>query len=116
MSLAANIMGAFLALVCVATALGDLRRDPRIVESMNRLGVPVEKMSVLGALKLLAALGIVVGFFIDRVHVLVGVCLVLYFAIAVTAHVRVRDGVKHTAPAFVILVVAVAFALAAIGS
>jgi len=116
MTLAANIMGTCLALVCVASSLGDFRRDPRIVASMNRLGVPVEKMPVLGVIKVLAALGIVVGFFLDRVHVLVGLCLALYFAIAVTAHVRVRDGVKHSAPAFVILVVAVAFALAAIGS
>lgn len=116
MSLATNGLAAFLALVCAVTALADLRRAPQVVESMTRLGVPLDKMPVLAAVKLLAVAGLVVGFFVDRVHVLVGVCLVLYFAIAVTSHVRVRDGIKHTAPAFVVLVVAVAFALAAIGS
>ena len=109
-------MGAFLALVCAATAVADFRRAPQALETVARLGIPAEKVPILGAIKSLATAGIAVGFFVDRVHVLVGVCLVLYFAIAVTVHVRVRDGVKNTAPAWVMLAVAVAFALGAIGS
>ena len=116
MSLAANLLAGFLILVCAVTALADLRRAPQVVESMTRLGVPLDKMPTLAAVKLLAVTGLGVGFFVDRVHVLVGVCLVLYFAVAVTAHVRVRDGIRHTAPAFVVLTVSVAFALSAIGS
>lgn len=116
MTLAVNILGAFLALVCAATAVADFRRLPQVVETVSRLGVPSDKLATLGAVKMLAALGITVGFFVDRVHVLVGVSLVLYFAIAVTVHVRVRDGVKNTVPAFVMLAVSVAFALGATGS
>lgn len=116
MTIVVNVLGAVLALVCAATALADFRRAPMAVETVTRLGIPVEKLALLGGIKALAAVGIVVGWALDRVHVLVGVCLVLYFAIAVTTHVRVRDGVRNGAPAFAMLVVAVAFTLGAIGS
>lgn len=116
MTLAVTISGVFLALVCAATAVADFRRAPTAVDTVTRLGIPAGKLALLGAIKALAAAGIVVGFAVDRVHVVVGVCLVVYFAIAVTTHVRVRDGARNTAPAFVMLVVAVAFTLAAVGS
>lgn len=116
MSLAVTIVGVAIALVCGATALADFRRAPMAVETVTRLRIPAEKLALLGAIKALAAVGILVGFVVDRVHVVVGVCLVLYFAIAVTTHVRVRDGVRNAAPAFVMLVLSTAFALVAIGS
>lgn len=116
MSLAVTVVGVLIALVCGATAVADFRRAPKAVETVTRLRIPAEKLALLGAIKSLAVVGIAVGFAVDRVHVIVGVCLVAYFAIAVTAHVRVRDGVSNAVPAFVMLALSTAFALAAIGS
>jgi len=116
MSLAVTVLGVLIALVCGATAVADFRRAPMAVETVTRLGIPAEKLRLLGTIKSLAVAGIIAGFAVDRVHVAVGVCLVVYFAIAVTTHVRVRDGLRNAAPAFVMLVLSTAFALAAIGS
>lgn len=89
---------------------------PQILETMSRLGVPADKVRVLGVIKLAAAAGLAAGFTVGGLHVVTGAALFLYFAIATTAHVRVRDGARHTAPAFVLCALAVAFTLAALAS
>ena len=87
----ASSLAVFTAVACLFTAVADLRRDPRALETTRRLGIPDDRLRVLAAVKILAAAGLAAGLVVDRVLVLVSACLVLYFAIAVTAHVRVRD-------------------------
>lgn len=116
MSRFASVLAGFLGIVCVASAIADFRRLPRILETMSRLGVPADKVRLLGLVKVAAAVGLAAGFAVRGLHVATGSALFLYFAIATTAHVRVRDGLRNTAPAFVLCAVAVAFVLAALAA
>lgn len=116
MNVVAAVLAVLLAVACVVTAIADFRGVPQILETMSRLGVPADKVRVLGVIKLAAAAGLAAGFAVRGLHVVTGAALFLYFAIATTAHVRVRDGARHAAPAFVLCALAVTFTLAALTS
>ena len=115
MSNVANVLAVILILVCTATAIMDFRKSEQVVESMRKLKVPVERLSVLGGIKLLAVAGLIVGFQNIRLAEITGLCLCLYFALAVTTHTRVKDSLKETFPAFALLVVSVLFVLTTVG-
>lgn len=112
MVVTSSVLAVVLACICVVSAVADFRRHPQVLASLERLKVPVERMPLLGLIKLAAAAGLVVGFTVRHLQLFTGAALVMYFAIAVTAHVRVRDGVRHTAPAFVLCALSVMFTLA----
>jgi hypothetical protein len=116
MSVAVAVLGVLLAVVCVASALADFRGVPQVLETLARLGVPSDKARTLGAIKLLAAVGLAAGFAVRGLHVATGFALFLYFAIATVAHVRVRDGARNSAPAFVLCALSVTFTLAALAA
>jgi hypothetical protein len=114
MQLVVNILAGFLLVVCVVSALGDFAKVPSLVETMNRLGVSVQMLPVLGALKICAAIGLVIGFSVDGVAIAVGIALSLYFSGAVIAHTRVKDSFSDSAAAFVLLVASFAYMLTAL--
>ena len=116
MNIFAAVLAGVLGVVCLASAVADFRRVPQILETMSRLGVPVEKVRLLGAIKLVAVGALVLGFAVRGLHVATGAALFLYFAIATTAHVRVKDGVRNALPAFVLCSLSVAFTLAALAA
>ena len=89
----------------------DFRKQEKIVASMKKLKVPVERLPLLGAIKILGAIGVAIGFQKVRLGELAGVGLCLYFAIATVTHTRVKDSVKDTAPAFILFVVSVLYVL-----
>jgi hypothetical protein len=109
----ANVLSILIALVLIGSAVGDFKMAPAIVESMKRLKVPVERMNLLGAIKIAATLGLIAGFKSHGLTALTAVCLCMYFAIAVATHVRVKDAFKEIVPAFVLTVLSVVLALAA---
>jgi hypothetical protein len=82
---------------------------------MRKLKVPVERLPVLGGIKLLAVAGLIVGFQNNRLAGITGLCLCLYFALAVTTHTRVKDSLKETFPAFVMLSLSALFVLTTVG-
>ena len=112
MNLVSSILAVLLAVVCVGSAVADFRRHPEVMATLDRLKIPAQRASWLGAIKVIAAVGLLVGFAVRYLQLITGAALVLYFAIAVTAHVRVRDGVRHAAPAFVLCALSVLFTLA----
>ena len=116
MNTVASVLAGVLGVVCIASAIADFRRGPQILETMSRLGVPAEKVRLLGFVKLAAAVGLAAGFVVRGLHVATGAALFLYFAIATTAHVRVRDGARDALPAFVLCALSVAFTLAALAA
>jgi NaMN:DMB phosphoribosyltransferase len=93
----------------------DFRKSEQVVESMRKLRVPVERLPILGGIKLLAVAGLLVGFQNNRLAGITGLCLCLYFALAVTTHTRVKDSLKETFPAFALLVVSALFVLTTVG-
>lgn len=110
----ADVLTLLLLVVLVPTAVLDILRHPRALAETSRLAIPEAKVPVIGGVKILAAIGLLVGTDYVRLAELTGACLVVYFAIAVLTHIRVRDGVRHTAPAFVMLVVAGLYLLATV--
>jgi hypothetical protein len=111
MSTISTVLAVILIIVCVASALMDFRKPEKLVEEMKKLKVPAERLSLLGAIKILGALGVAIGFQKIRLGELAGVGLCVYFAIATVTHTRVKDSVKDTAPAFALFVVSVLYVL-----
>lgn len=114
MQLVVNVLGGFLIVVCVVSALGDFARVPSLVETMNRLGISAKVLPVLGLIKMLGAVGVGVGFAQSSFAIAMGACLSAYFAGAVIAHTRVKDPFREGAAAYVILVVALTYFLTAL--
>ena len=92
----------------------DFRKPEKLVDEMKKLKVPAERLPLLGAIKILGAIGVAIGFQNVRLGELAGVGLCLYFAIATVTHTRVKDSVKDTAPAFVLFVISVLYVLTSV--
>lgn len=111
MSTTSTVLAIILIVVCIGSALMDFRKPEKLVEEMKKLKVPAERLPLLGAIKILGAVGIAIGFQRIRIGELAGVGLCLYFAIATVTHTRVKDSVKDTAPAFILFVLSVLYVL-----
>jgi uncharacterized membrane protein YphA (DoxX/SURF4 family) len=109
-----KVLAIILIFVCVASALMDLRKPEKLVEEMKKLKVPVERLPLLGVIKIIGAIGLAIGFQRVRLGELAGVGLCLYFAIATVTHTRVKDSVKDTAPAFILFVLSVLYVLTSV--
>lgn len=112
MNLVANVLAVVLILVCVLSAIMDFKKDPKIVETMRHLRVPDNAISALGAIKLVAAAGLLVGFQSTALAKATGIGLCVYFAVATATHTRVKDDIVKTLPAFVLTMFSVLFVLA----
>ena len=110
----ANVLAIVLLVVLGATAVFDLIRHPKALAATEHLQIPASAVPVLGAVKILLGVGVAVGFGNIRAAELTGLCLCVYFAVATLTHVRVKDTVKGTAPAFVLLVVSGLYLLATV--
>lgn len=111
MSIISKVLAIILIVVCIGSALMDFRKPEQLVASMKKLKVPVERLPILGGIKILGAIGIVIGFQKVRVGELAGVGLCLYFAVATVTHTRVKDSLKDTAPAFILFVMSMLYVL-----
>lgn len=103
-----TILSIILAALCAASAVGDFRAVPRVVESLEAVRCPPRLMPFLGAIKSAAAIGLIVGLAVDWLGTVTALCLSIYFLLAVLAHVRVKDRLAGTAPAAVMLGLSVA--------
>ncbi len=106
-----KVLAVILIVVCIGSALMDFRKPEKLVEEMKKLKVPAERLPLLGAIKILGALGVAIGFQKIRLGELAGVGLCVYFAIATVTHTRVKDSVKDTAPAFILFVMSMLYVL-----
>ena len=102
----ASVLAIVLALICVASAVMDFIKHPKVVQTMSELGIATNRLVVLGIIKAAGAGGLVVGLSTDWMAIVSGVCLVAYFLIATATHVRVKHGLANTAPALVLTAIA----------
>ncbi|MEY3806739.1 MAG: hypothetical protein RIR69_1551 [Actinomycetota bacterium] len=114
MQLVVNVAAGFLILVCVVSALGDVAKVPSLVDTMTRLGIPAQFLPVLGAIKVVLALAAAIGFAVNGVAIAAAGGLVVYFAGAVIAHTRVKDSLRDSGAAFVLLAVSGFYLLTAL--
>ncbi len=103
-----TVLSILLAFFCATSALADFRGVPQILQTMERLRMPVRLVPALGVAKLAASGGLLVGLGIERLGTFTALCLSIYFVLAVGAHLRVRDAVTETIPALVMLGLSVA--------
>jgi hypothetical protein len=94
------VLAVVIAAVCGLTAWGDATGQPAVVATMERLGVPMRLVPWLALAKSAAAAGLLVGIVSPPISVVAAAGAGVYFAGAVHAHVRVRDGLGAAAPAF----------------
>ena len=85
------VASALLALLLVYAAGRKLSHRPDVVASYARVGVPEHRLGVLAMLLLAGAIGIVAGIFVAAIGIAAALCLVVYFALAIVAHVRHED-------------------------
>jgi hypothetical protein len=111
MSTISTVLAVILIAVCIGSALMDFRKPQKLVEAMKKLKVPAERLPLLGAIKILGAIGVAIGFQKVRLGELAGVGLCMYFAVATVTHTRVKDSVKDTAPAFTLFMMSVLYVL-----
>ena len=90
------------------TAVLDFLRHPKAVGFVDRLRIPPRMLFVLGAVKALAAVGLVAARDNVRLGELTGASLVVYFAIAVVAHLRAKQGTVAALPAVLLMAVSAA--------
>ena len=94
------------AVMVTFSAVGKVRRDPKVVHAIEEVvGVPLKHFPLLAACEFAGALGLVVGIWLPWAGLAAGVGLVIYFVGAVAAHLRVGD-LKGIGPALFMLMVA----------
>jgi DoxX-like family len=101
------VLTGLMTLVCVGSSVADWKKDPRIVESMDRMKVPVGVQPLLPLFKMAGAAGIVLGLWVKPLGIAAGVGLVLYFIGALYFHLRAKDPMKDTGPAGLMLIICV---------
>jgi type IV secretory pathway TrbD component len=110
-----SVLTGFMALVCLGSSIADWKKDPRIVESMERMNVPAGVQPLLPVFKMAGAAGIVLGLWVNPLGIAAGIGLVLYFVGAVFFHTRAKDHVKDTGPAGLMLIICVLIAVLQLG-
>lgn len=80
-----------LALICVGDAIICLRPVAFIAACFERVQLPRRWWPVMPVIKFAAAAGLLAGLWIPYLGLVTSVCLVVYFLLAIGAHVRVRD-------------------------
>jgi DoxX-like family len=108
---ASAIVSSLLALMLAFSAYGKLTRQPAMIESVDRVGFPREKLAHLAVILLAGAAGLLLGILWAPVGVAAAAGVVAYFAVTVAFHVRAHDLAHAPKPALIGVLAAVALAL-----
>ena len=101
------ILAVLVSVMLIASATGKLTGHPRVVDSLAELGVPRAWHPWLAAAECAGALGLLVGIAIAPLAIAAAIGLILYFAGAVTAHLRAHDTQGLAAPLVLLALAAV---------
>jgi hypothetical protein len=115
MFLATVIVSSLLAALLAFAAVRKLSHDREVVAGYTRVGVPEDRLNALASLLLVGAAGLLAGLFWAPLGIAAAVALVLYFAMAIAAHLRVDDAANLPTP-LVLEVMALAVLLLHLGS
>jgi hypothetical protein len=103
MFIAYAVVAVLLSLLLLASARAKLTRDPKIVESLTGLGVPLGMFAFLAGAEIAGAVGLVVGLWIAPLGIAAAIGVVAYFIGAVLTHLR-RSDFKGVPTPLVILI------------
>jgi hypothetical protein len=80
-----------LAALLIFAAARKLSHREDVVASYARVGVPEDRLNLLALILLTGAAGLIAGLFWEPVGIAAAAALVLYFVLAIAAHVRADD-------------------------
>jgi DoxX-like family len=109
-----TVLSAVLAAPLIVAAIRKLGHSDDVVRSYARVGVPEDKLDVLALTLLAGAAGLIAGLFWDPIGIAAALGLVLYFVLAVAAHIRFHDWQRLPTP-LVILALAAAVLIMRVG-
>jgi hypothetical protein len=98
---------ALLALLIGYTAAKKFGHRPDVVRSYGRVGVPEHRLNALALVLLAGAAGVLLGLYWAPIGIAAATGLVVYFVLAVGAHLRARD-VRNVATPVVMLLLSIA--------
>jgi DoxX-like protein len=111
MPLAAAIVSLLLASALTYSALRKLSHQPEVVQTYVRVGVPEERLNYLAVILLAGAAGLIAGLFWAPIGIAAAAALVVYFLLAVGAHIGARDTQHAPTPIAIELICAAVLAL-----
>jgi uncharacterized membrane protein YbjE (DUF340 family) len=91
MFVATATVSALLAALLAFTAVRKLSHREEVVASYTRVGVPEDKLDHLAVILLAAAAGLILGLFWAPIGVAAAAGLIVYFIVAIAAHIRADD-------------------------
>ena len=110
MFIACVVVTVLLSLALLGSAAAKLTKQPKLVAQLTGIGVGESQLPQLAVLEIAGAIGMLAGLKFAGLGVLAGICLILFFAGAVIAHLRAHD--KDIAGALVLgLLTAIAVGL-----
>jgi DoxX-like family len=110
MFLATAIVSALLAALMAYAAVRKLSHRPEVVATYARAGVPEERLNLLAATLLAGAAGLLIGLLWAPIGIAAAVAVVVYFLVAIAAHIR-GDDLENVPTPIVMETLAVAAAL-----
>jgi DoxX-like family len=110
MHIAYIVVAGIFTIMLTISARMKLIHDPVAVDVIGDVvGVPLRFFPVLALLEVAGGVGLLVGIGLKALGVAAGACLVAYFVVAITSHLRMRDLVAgHVGPAVMMLIISAA--------
>jgi DoxX-like protein len=109
--MAVAIVSCLLAALATFAALRKLSHRPEVVAAYAAAGVPEERLDALAALLLAGAAGLVVGLFWAPIGVAAAAAFVVYFLVAIAAHIQAGDADNLPTPILMELLAVAALVL-----
>jgi DoxX-like family len=91
MSAITAVVTVLLAAVLSAAAIRKLTHREDVVAAYAKVGVPEERLNHLASILLLGAVGLLLGLAWTPIGIAAGIGVVVYFLLAIAAHVRHHD-------------------------
>jgi hypothetical protein len=108
---AAAIISLLLAALLAYAAVRKLGHRPEVVATYTRVGVPEDKLDYLAAILLAGAAGLALGLAWTPIGIAAAAGVVVYFALAIAAHIRADDTANLPTPLTLELLAVAALAL-----
>jgi DoxX-like protein len=111
----ASILGGLLVVAFAALGSAKLAASPAMRVRAEHVGFSVSAYRRIGALEVLAVLGLLIGALVPVIGALAAAGLLMLLGGAVVVHLRNGDGVREIAPAVVLGLVTLSFLLLELG-
>jgi hypothetical protein len=105
------IISCLLAALAAFAALRKLSHRPEVVAAYTAVDVPEEWLDALAALLLAGAAGLIVGLLWAPIGIAAAAAFVVYFLVAIAAHVRAGDTRNLPTPILMVLLAVAALVL-----